>query len=504
MSSLTIFICENYYLEFEKVIEREGYSDVFVKTFSCLCEDPTNKALNQKLLDGHTKAEETNVLLCSRHCLMNQLIPSKGSFKVRQSEICFNHLANDNFIQEIIANGAYIISLYWLQHWQQRVEKLGFDAKTAKCFYQEFAKKLVFFDAGIDLNAKTYLEELSAFLEIPYEVISIDLEFVTILLRSLVYEWRFHEEEKKNSGIINDSQAQCAEYASILDLMGKVASFTNKRDTIEKAKQLFMMVLGAQSFKYWSHEQLEYPLEIKLLLENKDQIFIQNEAGNRFFIKLKYNECSLGFFEVGDFLFPQYFERYLNFAIEIGNITSLVLTNIEQYEKLIKSENELQYLSYHDGLTGLYNRNYVNEYLSGNIMKNFLTIFMFDIDGLKFVNDTFGHLEGDKLISGASQVIKKCFRETDIVARIGGDEFMAILPDCELEKAEGFKKRLLSLIKDHNDTIEEDCLKLSLSSGFAVTKNKVETIEKLMQKADALMYQEKRNRKNCPGKIDNA
>lgn len=139
----------------------------------------------------------------------------------------------------------------------------------ARHFYQEFAQKLVFFDGGIDSNVKNYLDELSAFLEIPYRIISMDLEFIRILLKSIIYEWRLEEEEQKNRQIIQDTQSRCAEYATILDLMGKMASFTNKRDTIEKAKEIFMMVLGAQ-----------------------------------------------------------YFERYLNFAMEIGNVTSLVLTNI--------------------------------------------------------------------------------------------------------------------------------------------------------------------------------
>jgi len=258
-----------------------------------------------------------------------------------------------------------------------------------------------------------------------------------------------------------------------------------------------MMVLGAQSFKYWNpaFEQDDLSETVKSLLES-DQTYAKVELENRFYIKLKHDDHIFGAFEVGDFIFPQYFEKYLNFGIEIGKISSLVLSNIEQYEKLIQSENDFQYLSYHDGLTGLYNRNYINKFLNENMMKTYLTIFMFDIDGLKYVNDTFGHLEGDKLISSTSEVLKKCFRETDIVARIGGDEFIAILPDCEGEMAELFKKRMETIILEYNEAIPEDYLKLSVSSGFAVAENRVETLESLMQKADKLMYQEKRNRKN--------
>lgn len=498
MSKLNIFVCENYVLEFQAVLEAEGHPDVFVKPFPSMCENRSNKAGNQDLLDAHTAADQTNVVLCSHYCDMNQLIPSVGTFTVRQAQFCFNHLVGDPLISEIIDDGGYIIGLQWLKNWQQRIEALGFNHENARRFYQEFAKKLIFFDGGVDPDAETHLQELSIFLEIPYVVFALDLEFIAVLLRSLVYEWRLHENEKKNKESIKDIQSQCAEYAAILDLMGKIASFTNKQDTIQKTKEIFMMVLGAQSFKYWNHayEQDDLSAEVKALLESKNQTYAQVESENRFYIKLKHDDHIFGVFEVGDFIFPQYFETYLNFGMEIGKISSLVLTNIEQYEKLMQSEIELKYSSYHDGLTGLYNRNYINNFLNENRLNNFLTIFMFDIDGLKYVNDTFGHLEGDKLISSASEVLKKCFRETDIVARIGGDEFIAILPDCEAEMAELFKKRMATIIREHNESIPEDCLKLSLSSGFAVAENKVKTFESLMQKADELMYQEKRNRKS--------
>lgn len=301
----------------------------------------------------------------------------------------------------------------------------------------------------------------------------------------------------KNTATMKELRQQCAEYSAIVDLMGKIASFTNKRDTIEKAKEIFVMVLGAQSFKYWNHEYEDRELtrEVKELFENNEIIYMLSQAENKFYIKIKHNNQIHGVFEVSDFLFPQYMEKYLNFAIEIGKVCGLVLTNIEQYEKLIKSESELQYLSYHDSLTGLFNRTYINNFLSANKMEKALTIFMFDIDGLKYVNDTFGHLEGDKLITEASLVLKHCFRETDIVARIGGDEFIAILPDCEAEMAGVFKTRLEKLIREHNQGIKDKHLTLSVSSGFAVTEKRVETIEGLMQKADELMYQEKNEKK---------
>lgn len=496
-SELNLFICENFYLELQKVLEIEGFNDVIIRPFSCLGENKKNKAKIRDLLESYHVDDQDSIIICSRQCDINQLIPKGATFKVHQSSYCFNHLASEPCINKILDGKGYIIGLNWLVHWREHVKNMGFDQETARHFFHEFADQLVFFNADIEPAAERYLRELSEFLEIPYEIIPLDLNYATMFFKNIVLEWQMDRDNKKNKSTMKDLQAQCAEYAAITDLMGKIASFTNKRDTIEKAKELFVMVLGAQSFKYWNngYEEMDLSQEVRDLLNNDEKLYALYKEENKFLIKIKNNKQTHGVFEVSDFIFSEYLVKYLNFALEIGKICGLVLTNIEQYEKLIKSEKDLQYLSYHDNLTGLYNRNYINAFLNANRIESYLTIFMFDIDGLKYVNDHFGHLEGDKLISGVSNILKQCFRENDIVARIGGDEFMAILPDCEVEMAGVFKTRLENMIKNHNESIQEKHLTLSVSSGFAVTEKRMETIESLMQKADDLMYAEKREKK---------
>jgi len=313
------------------------------------------------------------------------------------------------------------------------------------------------------------------------------------MIKSIVYEWRLHKKNDEYTKSISEIQSQCAEYSAILDLIGKIASFTNKRDTIEKIKEIFNMLLGAQQFKYWNsdYENDSLSTDIKDLFSSKYKSFVFLKEENRFCIKIEQNAKLYGAIDVSGFLFPQYIERYLNFAIEIVKVCGLVLSNIEQYEKLINSEKELQYLSFHDALTGLYNRTYLNEILNINRDAKYLTVFMFDIDKLKYVNDNFGHLEGDKLICDASNVFKNCFRETDTVARIGGDEFVAILQDGDIEMAEMFKKRINEAIIINNQNEQASHLQLSVSIGFAVAESKEDTLENLMNKADELMYADK-------------
>jgi len=116
---------------------------------------------------------------------------------------------------------------------------------------------------------------------------------------------------------------------------------------------------------------------------------------------------------------------------------------------------------------------------------------MFDIDKLKYVNDNFGHIEGDKLIKSFADILNQCFRKEDIVIKIGGDEFTAFLYDGDEKTAKSIKNRILNLIDRYNEKLEKKHLKLSVSIGYVINQNNNETIEDFMKKADNLMYRDK-------------
>jgi diguanylate cyclase (GGDEF)-like protein len=177
--------------------------------------------------------------------------------------------------------------------------------------------------------------------------------------------------------------------------------------------------------------------------------------------------------------------------METIKIFGLVLSNIEQYENLRKSKNVLEHISYHDSLTELHNRAFINKIIEKDFCEPNTTFFNFDIDRLKYVNDTFGHIEGDKLIINTAKLLKKCFRDSDIVARIGGDEFLAILYDCDKPKAEMFRKRIDEVIYNYNCQENQAHLRISLSYGYATSNYDDRSVEKLILKTDELMYSNK-------------
>lgn len=154
-----------------------------------------------------------------------------------------------------------------------------------------------------------------------------------------------------------------------------------------------------------------------------------------------------------------------------------------------KKESEIFYLSYHDQLTGLYNRRFYEEELNRlDTKRNLpLTIVMGDVNGLKLINDSFGHVMGDELIKKVAQLITRACRGDDIIARMGGDEFVIILPKTDALETEKILNRIayLSLSERVGAT------GVSIAFGFETKVNEEEKIESIFKKAEDKMYKKK-------------
>ncbi len=154
-----------------------------------------------------------------------------------------------------------------------------------------------------------------------------------------------------------------------------------------------------------------------------------------------------------------------------------------------KSEEEILYMSYHDHLTGLYNRRFFEEELKRLDTKRNLpmTIALGDINRLKFVNDSFGHAVGDKLLKKVAEVIKKGCRADDIIARLGGDEFIILLPKTDTIATEKIIKRIKEMLLKANVAP----IDISISFGYGTKNCEKENMQKILKNAEDHMYKNK-------------
>ncbi|PAT01387.1 hypothetical protein CI105_06640 [Candidatus Izimaplasma bacterium ZiA1] len=152
----------------------------------------------------------------------------------------------------------------------------------------------------------------------------------------------------------------------------------------------------------------------------------------------------------------------------------------------VEKTREIDYLANHDILTDLYNRNNFEEYIQKTKFKENDGVVVCDVDGLKLVNDAFGHLKGDELLIRFAAILKKVYKN-DLVYRIGGDEFCIIIKNAVVENMERKEK----LIKDEIQALDLYGISFDVSVGYDIIEDDETTFFEVYSKAENIMYRRK-------------
>ena len=193
------------------------------------------------------------------------------------------------------------------------------------------------------------------------------------------------------------------------------------------------------------------------------------------------------------------------FVMALGLLALVLASSFQAHRSMqerARAEEQLRQLSLTDDLTGLYNRRGFLALAEQQTRvatrdKKPMMVISADLDGLKGINDAFGHKEGDAAIAETSRILRESFRNADLVARIGGDEFAVLLTGGEVEfDAEKLDRRLQELVEKHNRKNDRQ-YRISLSAGFASFEAAgTDTFEERLHRADTRMYEQKRRKRN--------
>lgn len=179
--------------------------------------------------------------------------------------------------------------------------------------------------------------------------------------------------------------------------------------------------------------------------------------------------------------------------LQLGLKISLCLSNVSAHE-------QLKYLAFHDTLTGLLNRGVMEKILEREFLRARryhidLSVIFLDLDDFKLINDTHGHTHGDRALVHLSNCLRDIKRDSDIIARFAGDEFVIILPSTSPTQAESVINRLHNRLQSVTLTTEKDPIAVKFSYGISsVFDEKIDSATALLKSADKRLYVAKQNK----------
>jgi len=190
-----------------------------------------------------------------------------------------------------------------------------------------------------------------------------------------------------------------------------------------------------------------------------------------------------------------------------GNFTGIIGTfsditkSVELNHLLSRYQDELYHLSVTDPLTGLYNRRHFDSQLevilSDHLPKNMpVCLLLIDLDGFKFINDTYGHPFGDEVLRTTAQLLKQQVRRNDYIARLAGDEFAMVLKNTDIENATRIAQKLHDRISDTRIPLPVGHMQLQSSMGVAEAPTHGANAQDLVSAADVALYHSKRGGRN--------
>lgn len=332
-----------------------------------------------------------------------------------------------------------------------------------------------------------------------------------VRLKMSTDEWRMRENTANQLGVVDDNataMSESTEKANILVIEDKDFELRKIEDTLDEDHHAVMAAdSGAEAMELIASHDYDVIL-VSLNLDNED--------GLRLCSHLKSNERSraVPIMMLGT---DEDMKRIAH-GLEIG-VNDYLIRPLERSELLARSRTQIRRKRFQerlrasfevslsmaltDSLTGLYNRRYLEVHLDKLLKKNqennkALAVMMIDIDHFKPVNDTYGHKAGDEALKIFSKRLVDNLRSFDLVARLGGEEFVVILPDISERRTYMVAERLRRAIQDELFDVgaPDGPIKVTTSIGAAIIEPGDHTVQQVLERADKMVYDAKETGRN--------
>ena len=333
------YICESFARELREVTKE--YGSIVINPYKAKCK-------YQDVDDFYEKQniEEDSYILGG--CTLN-----KNNLKYRASfdkeEKCFNMFAPKAVVDFYIEKGGYVITPGWLSNWKKYVKEIwGFEKVDAQMFFKEFCKTLVLLDTQVDKNSTKHLEEFAIFVDRPFEIMPVGLDFFKLYVDNLIYKSQIKKLRVESTKRVDEAMQVKANYEMAFDMLSRIIEKLDEKDIIQKIKEVFIILFAAEKITYIAIEDSKIVEkhsstitidEISSNLLESRELYTLMENG--FMLKLMYGNKVVGIVKLENIAFMRYINQYINLAVSISDVCALAVDNSRNYIKTKEVEAQL-------------------------------------------------------------------------------------------------------------------------------------------------------------------
>jgi len=358
INKLGIFVCSNLVAEVAEVLKSANYPDVKLMSYPGTCIG--SPLTNERILSLTARHEEelTKILFFVSSCRSGgkQNTLANGKIELIHLEQCFELFLNKEIVYHFIKQGYYLITNSWLNNYKQHIREWGFENQSAKVFFGESLKKILFIDTGISGDYIHRLETVSKYMGLSFEVLPVGLTHCRNIIDKKVALWRADIERNNTNERLSAFAKENADYSFVYQQLQKLVDYTNELEIVHELFSLLNILfapkqIGFQKFidghvseTFWMNDLSAY---------------LHKDHADYLTFKIVHQNEILGVFEVFGIKFPEYIGQYRKVESVISKICGVSISNARKYriihdqkEQLELSENRFKKL-FHDAPLGI-------------------------------------------------------------------------------------------------------------------------------------------------------